>query len=155
MDPDCGPQQVQNKVQFDIWFYLCRRDWENFQAMDKETFALQYDVDTKIAYVKKVKDEMTKNHKTKDNEITTGFMPQVLTPSGQPHKLCPVCSYENYINKLNPECNSLWQQPLKRIKDPTSGAQSSWQVFRKLVHGMQPLPVLHQSLYQGDRHHQF
>ena len=70
--------------------------------MTKSMFALQYDVDTKIAYVKKIRDEMTKNHKGKDNEITTRFMPQVLTSSGEPHKLCPVRSLKNYLNKLNP-----------------------------------------------------
>ena len=46
--------------------------------MDKTTFSLQYDPELQIAYIKKVKDEMTKNHRDKDTEITTGFMPQVL-----------------------------------------------------------------------------
>ena len=60
MDPDYGPQQLLNKVMFDVQFYLCRPGSENFHDMKKEDFARQYDEGTNIAYVRKVKDEMTK-----------------------------------------------------------------------------------------------
>ena len=66
LNPDLGPHQLLNKVQFDIRFYLCRRGSENFHSMDKENFALEYNTETNIAYVRKVKDEMTKNPKTKE-----------------------------------------------------------------------------------------
>ena len=74
--------------------------------MDKNTFTQEYDLESKIAHVKKVKDEMTKNHKGKDNEITIGFMPQVFDEDGKPHKMCPVHSFENYINHLNPKIDA-------------------------------------------------
>ena len=62
LDPDMGPRQLLNKVQFDVWFYLCRRGSGNLHEMDKETFALQYDTELNMTYIKKVKDELTKNH---------------------------------------------------------------------------------------------
>lgn len=65
-----------------------------------------------MAYVKEVQDELTKNHKQRDNvEIITGFMPQILDAKGKPHKLCPVRSFENYLGHLNEKCNGLWQKP--------------------------------------------
>lgn len=115
MDPDLGPQQLQNKVMFDICYYFCRRGGENIEEMTKNTFALHYDVDTKITYVKKVQDEMTKNHQENDHEIITGFMPQLLGPDGRAHKMCPVHSYENYIGFLHPNLDLLWQHPKDKI----------------------------------------
>lgn len=117
MNPDAGPQQLQAKVQFDIRFYFCRRGGENIHDMTKDTFQLFYDNEMNIGYVKKVKDEETKNHKETNAEIVTGFMPQILDPNngGRPHKLCPVRSFENYIAALNPKINSLWQQPIKHM----------------------------------------
>ena len=79
--------------------------------MTKETFRLSYDAQTKIAYVLKVKDEMTKNLQEFDNPVVTGFMPQILNPDGTVNKLCPVRSYENYLGHLNEKCPFLWQTP--------------------------------------------
>ena len=88
--------------------------------MTKDFFQLIYDSDTKITFVKKVKDEMTKNHKETNAEVLSGFMPQILDSNGQPHKLCPVRSFENYINNLNPTIPNLWQQPMNKFpKDLT------------------------------------
>lgn len=132
MDPDGGPQQLQNKVQMDIRYYFCRRGGENVHAFTKETFALKFDVDTKIAYVSKVQDELTKNHREKDNEMITGFMPQLLDTDGRPHRLCPVRSFENYLYHLNPTINNLWQQAFK--KKPNN---DSW--FKAIPLGHNPL----------------
>ena len=87
MDPDAGNKQLQNKVMFDIRYYFCRRGGENMHEMTKKTFELKYDQDTKIAYVEKVQDELTKNHREANNEVVTGFMPQILTDNGTPHKV--------------------------------------------------------------------
>ena len=73
LDPDYGPQQLLNKVQFDIRFNLCCRGSENFHDMQKD-FALEYNTETNIAFVCKVKDELTKNHKDLDIDVTSGFM---------------------------------------------------------------------------------
>ena len=43
-------------------------------------------------------------------------MPQIIDPAtGFPHKMCPVRSFEDYIGKLNPDLELLWQQPKKKI----------------------------------------
>ena len=109
MDPDAGPRALERKVQFDICYYFCRRGSENIYAMTKETFRLAYDTSTKISYILKSKDEMTKNHQESDSSIITGFMPQILNANGTVNKLCPVRSYENYLGHLNEQCPYLWQ----------------------------------------------
>ena len=120
LDPDFSPHSLQNKVQFDIRYYLCRQANENFHAMTKEFFQLVYDPETQMTYVKKVSDELTKNHKETNNEVLTGFMPQFLDSTGHPHPLCPIRSFENYVNNLNENIPNLWQQPLKSFpKDIT------------------------------------
>lgn len=50
--------------------------------MTKNTFKLMFDTETRISYVKKVVDEMDKNHKQHYTEIVTGFMPQILNENG-------------------------------------------------------------------------
>lgn len=51
-----------------------------------------------------------------DKQFITGFMPQILDIDGRPHRLCPVRSFENYMQKLNPNINNLWQTPFKKAK---------------------------------------
>ena len=113
---DLGPTQLLNKVMFNIRYFFCQRGTENFQSFTKETFQLSYDTETKMAFVKKIQDELSKNHQETDQEIITGFMPQLLHQNGHPHRMCPVRSFENYINHLNPNINALWQRPLNKPK---------------------------------------
>ena len=94
---------------FGICYYMCRKGTENITDMTKDTFQLQYDTKTGISFVKKVQDEMQKKHQECDNEIITGSMPQILDIIGRPHKLCLVRAFENYVGRLNPKCNNLWQ----------------------------------------------
>ena len=92
---------------------MVRRGSENIEKMTKSTFELKYDNEIGMAYVQKIEDEMTKNHQEVNNEIITGFMPQIVdTITGLPHKMCPVRSFENYVAHLNPESEMLWQVPL-------------------------------------------
>ena len=111
LDPDLGPVALQKKVQFDIR-YFCRRGCENIYDMKKDTFELHYNSDTGMAYVYKARDEKQKNHIETNNPIITGFIPSILDPTtGQPHKMCPVRSFESYSGSLNPQCEYLWQTP--------------------------------------------
>lgn len=132
LDPDAGPQQLQNKVQLDIRYYFCRRGGENVHAFKKDTFELVFDTDTRITYVKKAVDELTKNHRENDNNKITGFMPQLLDTDGRPHRLCPVRCFENYIFHLNPKIDNLWQQPGKGYPNA-----ETW--FRAIPLGHNPL----------------
>ena len=101
LDPHAGPKSLQNKVQFDIRYYMCRRGGENIESMTKDTFQLIWDNDLNMSYVKKVQDERTKNRTETNHEIITGFIPAILNADGTPHRLCPVTSFENYIETLN------------------------------------------------------
>ena len=130
MDPDMGPKQLQNKVQFDIRYYFCWRGSENIYEMTKDTSQLAYDRETKIAYVFKCRDEMTQNHQETNNPIVTGFMPQILNPDGMVNRLCPVHSYENYLNHLNKKNKFLWQTPNQAAFDK---GQHIWYKMIELV----------------------
>ena len=73
-------------------------------------------------YVSKAVDELTKNHRSSDQEKVTGFMPEA---PGNP--MCPVASFERYILKLNPKCDRLWQHPLGSYQDKDMVCQqTSW-----------------------------
>lgn len=76
--------------------------------MTVDMFQVIEDPQTQSRYVKKVKDEMTKNHKQIDDEIVTGFMPEI--PGNH---MCPVKSFEKYVSHLHPEGSFLWQSPIR------------------------------------------
>ena len=106
LDPELNVRSLQNKVQWDIQFYVACRGGEGVQQMTKKTFALKRDPDTNLCYIVKVVDEETKNHKETDKDIITGFMPEIPNC-----KMCPVQSFLTYLYSLSPECENLWQVP--------------------------------------------
>ena len=116
---------------FDIRYYFCRRGCENIHDMTIGTFELQYDTNTGITYVKKIIDEMTKNHRERDNEIITGFMPQMRNEDGSVSKMCPVRSFENYMNALDKRVNFLWQRP--KFKFPKN-KEFPWYIIKQVGH---------------------
>ena len=135
MDPDVGPRQLMNKVMFDVRYNMCRRGGENYLKMTRDTFKLCYDQKTGIAFVRKIEDEHTKNHNDNDNmEIITGFMPQIVDSNGRPHKLCPVRSFENYINALNEKCTGLWQKD-----SPANFKKGQFPWYENLTIGKNPI----------------
>ena len=77
MSPAFSPAMLQTKVQFNVCYYFCRRGGENIYSMTKDTFELKFDLKMKIAYVKKKRNELTKNRQEYDSEVITGFMPQM------------------------------------------------------------------------------
>ena len=83
--------------------------------MTTATFELKLDPDSGISYVKKVINKMTKNHRETYRELVTGFMPQLRNADGTIVKMCPVRSFENYIEVLNKKVNFLWQKPKQKI----------------------------------------
>ncbi|XP_071135474.1 uncharacterized protein KIAA1958-like [Mytilus edulis] len=101
------PTGLANKVQFDIRLFFCRRGIENMHSMTKCTFTIKTDIKTGLKYVTKAKDELTKNHRESDKELVSGVMPE--SPGSV---YCPVASYENYIRRLHPSNDRLWQKPL-------------------------------------------
>ncbi len=106
LDPLGGARSFQQKVMFDICFYFTCRANENFQDLKVDTSKVCVDYDSHLKYVKKVKDEMQKNHKETNSEIITGFMPEI------PESMyCPVKSFQEYCHHLHPENEYLWQNP--------------------------------------------
>ena len=49
LDPDAGPISLQNKVMFDVFYYMCRRGNENIVSMTKDTFNVVYVMTMKVA----------------------------------------------------------------------------------------------------------
>ena len=96
MDPRNGPRALQAKVMFDITFYFARRDSESFKNMTTHTFKAVFDDMNDIIYIKKIEDELQKNHKECNDEIITGYMPKM-----KDNPLCPVESFREYMIHLN------------------------------------------------------
>ena len=116
MSPET-PVGLQNKVQFDIRLYVCRRSSENMHSMSKSTFAVETDPKTGLQYVKKCVDELTKNHRGNDREMTSGVMPE-----SSESDYCPVKSFQKYISKLHPAIDALWQRP----RDTFEESEETW-----------------------------
>jgi hypothetical protein len=106
------PLGLQNKVQFDIRFYFCRRGNENMPQMHKSTCMVKKDSKAGLKYIMKTIDELTKNHRADDKENTSAIMPD--NPGSE---FSPVLSYEKYVSKLNPTCEKLWEQPKDEFCD--------------------------------------
>ena len=119
LDPDRGPRELQNKVQFDIRYYFARRGGENIYDMTKETFKCVTDQDRGICYITRAQDEATKDHKESDNEIISGYMPEL--PGS---KYCPVQSFLTYKISLSHSKNYLWQQANR--KDFLENGKGTW-----------------------------
>ena len=116
---------------FDIRYYFYRHGGENIKDMTVGTFELKFDTNTGISYIQKVKDELTKNHREKDSELITGFMPQMRNSHGSISRLCPVQSYENYVNLLDKGVEYLWQRPKPKIpKNPAD----TWYIKKQVGH---------------------
>ena len=70
------PQGLFNKVHFDIRMFFCRRGNENMHSMTKDMFQVNTDENTGRKVVKKVVDELTKNHRF-DKETSSGIKPEI------------------------------------------------------------------------------
>ena len=106
MDPNNTPKSLQNKVQFDLRIFLCRRGNENVYEMTKKTFEIATDPSTGLKYVYKDQDELDKNHGADATDIVCGIMPEMKeSPS------CPVISFHKYIDSLHLDRPHLWQRP--------------------------------------------
>lgn len=106
-----NPMSLQWKVFFYLDFYLCRRGEENLRGLTKQHFVVKKAQDNS-KYIEKVIDELDKNHWLKDKNEEGGIIQE--RPDDP---LCPVRSFEFYIEKLNPKINTLFQRPKELPKD--------------------------------------
>ena len=100
-----SPALLQEKVQFDIRFYFCRRGAENMHKMTKDTFEVKQSPEGE-RYICQVKDELNKNHQENCKESYSGYMPEKRGSND-----CPVQSFMMYLQHLHPDCESLWARP--------------------------------------------
>jgi hypothetical protein len=128
-----APEALLNKVQFDIRLYFCRKSQENMHGMEKSTFEVLNYPKTRLKYVSKCEDELTKNQRANDRESTSGVMPEFPR---LPY--CPVKSFEMYISKLHPLCTSLWQRPNESFGDDDTVWYSSSRLGEKTLAKFMP-----------------
>ena len=100
--------------------------------------------------------------KKPDNPIVTGYMPQILNPDGSVNKLCPVCSFENYIGHLNEKCVFLWQMPNPKAYEKRNPVwyknKGNWEKYIWILHEWhiytdKNKPEVHQPLLEGNWHY--
>ena len=73
-----SPCGLQQKVWFEIMYYLCRRGRENLRQMSKDTFQIATD-DSGRRFVYQVIDELDKNHRENCKaSVTEGRMYEVV-----------------------------------------------------------------------------
>ncbi len=107
------PVGLQQKVWFDIVFYLCRRGQENQRNMKKATYQVSTDASGRD-FVYQAISEADKNHSGSRirPEDTTGES-RIYELPGNP--ACPVRAFEKFVSKLNPDLDDLWQRPLEQF----------------------------------------
>ena len=71
-------------------------------------FKLQFNKKKEVWYLIKICDELTKNHH-EIGDIVSRYMPKNPTD-----KLCPIKSFQIYVEHLNPNNKYLWQKPLEK-----------------------------------------
>ena len=108
------PVGLQNKVWFDIMFYVCRRGRENLREITRETIVVSTDsLGQKFIFQKL--DEADKNHTHSAVPDDTVGEARICEIPGS--SMYPVLSFENYISKLSPEQEGLWQRPVNSFTD--------------------------------------
>ncbi|KAJ8310884.1 LOW QUALITY PROTEIN: hypothetical protein KUTeg_012749 [Tegillarca granosa] len=94
------PSGLQNKVWFDVMYFLCRRGQENLRQMNKSTFAVG--VDSRVADTTNTPDD------------TIGEDVMYSRPNDV---MCPVYSFKKYLSKIHPQLEDLWQRPLDSFEE--------------------------------------
>ena len=73
-----NPRTLQNKVFFELLFYLCRRGQQNLPMLTPEHF--QVVTEDGRRYLVQVKDELLKNHREDDDQessVDAGRLPEI------------------------------------------------------------------------------
>ncbi|XP_048757928.2 uncharacterized protein LOC125668156 [Ostrea edulis] len=127
----CG---LQNKVWFDLMFYLCRRGRENLRNMTKSTFSTDIDACGR-EFVFQAIDEADKNHRSSAPDETVGEARMYSQPG---NVQCPVTSFKKYLNKLHPEIDALWQRPLNSFDENSSVWYCKSPLGKNILSNMMP-----------------
>ena len=76
------PENLQNKVFFEVMLYFCRRGRQNLRQLKKMDFSFNTD-GTGARYVYKTTDELTKNRREDDEGFDGGVMYEKPGPNCQ------------------------------------------------------------------------
>ncbi|VDI61662.1 Hypothetical predicted protein [Mytilus galloprovincialis] len=113
------PVSLQQKVFIDLMLYFGRRGRENLRDLKVKDFEFskQGGGDKEHRYIRKQRDELTKNHK-EDTKTAVGKMyrGESLLYFSDDAK-CPVKSFIKYTTKLNTNCEYFFQRPKTTIND--------------------------------------
>ena len=104
-----NPTALQRKVWFELSLHFGRRGREGFRTLRKNSFRVEKDPSGK-KFVSPSYNEKEKNHSGVSNKETEKNAVMYEQPGDE---RCPVKSFELYISKLNPKCDSLFQRPAK------------------------------------------
>ena len=122
------PTTLQNKVLTNLLTHFGRRGSEGLRQMKKNTFVLKTDENGK-KYFETGYNELTKNYQNssgKAKDISKGKAVMVEQP-GDP--TCPVTSFIQYLDHLDPNCNTLFTYPFDHVnytKRKTWKGQKIW-----------------------------
>jgi len=106
------PSTLQNKVFWDLMMNFGRRGQEGLHELKKSSYARFVD-DKCHAYFKMTYNESDKTHHGIDSKENRQEV-RMYAKAGDIN--CPIASFELYISKLSPKCESLFQQPLLHPK---------------------------------------
>ena len=102
----------QYGIMFIVMNYLARRGREGFDTLKKDSFELREDPEIG-KYFKKITGEVSKNHKVDDEDLTAGG---IITFNSTPEGLSPGQFFEDFLEKLNPGNDCLFQRPKRPSK---------------------------------------
>ena len=110
------PVVLQHKLFFELVFFLGRRGLEGLQDMKKEDFAF-YETDDGREYMQLIHHEVTK---TSQGDDRNPWEQESIILAQPGSSRCPLKSFRFYVSKLSPDCEHLFQRPLKKKVDKTT-----------------------------------
>ena len=124
---DCTtPRGLQNKVFLDLMLNLCCSGRRNLRGMKKSHFTIMTEFPTNRRFVSFDKIGNMKNsyrdgedesddgnESDEDVSISMTSLQNRMYATPERAESCPVLTFEKYVTKLNPACESLWQRAKK------------------------------------------
>jgi hypothetical protein len=104
-----NPRGLQYRIFYEVGIHFGRRGREGLRELKKDSFIIRSDDEgleyVQMAYNEKEKTKRGGNMKEKEKQAVMYAQPG--------DQNCPVTHFKNYLSKLHPECNALYQRPKK------------------------------------------
>jgi hypothetical protein len=108
---ESSPQQLQLKTWFLLHFHLALSGRENDHNLKKTDIVITVENGHKCL---EIRDMLTKNHRGNEQEKSIGAKLYATSTDN-----CPIRCIENYLSKLNPMNEYLWQRPKSKLSSET------------------------------------